>query len=167
MATAIPLEPRALLALAVTAAGPRSPGDVRWFGWVVLKHMFIAAFQSSGAFISLCVTSYSIILSLFSLLNRRQACSGFVACSVRVAVQTLHPFGGPAGSDGACAACSPVVLFPMATSARLFSSFLFSFCIFIINYVFCHLKSCLIVSPGASAVPLWCSRNARGFCWVP
>lgn len=90
---------------------------------------FIAAYRGSEAFTSLCVTSYLIIPSLFLLVNRFQICNGFDACIIRCGSSKpgLHPLGELAGRDGEYAACSPLILLPVAMNTRLFSRFLFSF----------------------------------------
>lgn len=46
---------------------------------VMLQHSFLATHRSSAAFNSLCVTSYLIILSFSSLVNRFQIYNGFDA----------------------------------------------------------------------------------------
>lgn len=135
----------------------------------MFKHTFTAAYRGSEAFTSLCVTNYLIILSVFSLVNRFQVYNGFDACITPCGCSKprLHPFGGLAGRDVEHTASSPLILFPVAINTRLFSSFLFSFYIFIIDYIFHHSKSCLIVSPGVNPIPRWRGGNVQEFCWVP
>lgn len=139
----------------------RCKRNLWWFTWVLFKHTLIAAYRGSEALTSLCVTSYLIIPSLFLLVNRFQICNGFDACIIPYGSSKpgLHPLGELVGRDGEYAACSPLILLPVAMNTRLFSCFLFSFYIFVINDIFCHSKSCLIVIPAVSPIPLWHGGN--------